>query len=37
MPKPAYLFVGTSESLLRMGTDFVLEDVDDAFVYVKEP
>jgi chemotaxis protein methyltransferase CheR len=37
MPKPAYLFIGASESLLRLGTDFVLEDVDDAFVYVKEP
>lgn len=37
MPRPAYLFVGASESLLRMGTEFVLEDVDNAFVYVKEP
>jgi len=33
---PGYLFVGSSESLIRATTEFVLEDVDDAFVYVKE-
>jgi chemotaxis protein methyltransferase CheR len=33
---PGYLFVGTSESLLRLTTDFILEEIDDAFVYVKQ-
>jgi chemotaxis protein methyltransferase CheR len=33
---PGYLFVGTSESLLRLTTDFILEDINDAFVYVKQ-
>ncbi|MBV9929111.1 MAG: protein-glutamate O-methyltransferase CheR [Acidobacteria bacterium] len=32
---PGYLFVGTSESLLRLTTDFSLEEMGDAFVYVK--
>ena len=36
MPDPAYLFVGASESLIRLNTGFVLEEVDGAFVYVKE-
>ena len=36
MPEPGFLFVGTSESLMRLRTAFVLEDVDDAFVYMKE-
>jgi len=34
---PGYLFVGTSESLLRLTTDFNLQEIDDAFVYVKQP
>ena len=34
---PGYLFVGSAESLIRATSDFDLEDVDDAFVYVKEP
>ena len=34
---PGYLFVGTSESLLRLTTDFNLEEMNDAFVYVKQP
>ena len=33
---PGYLFVGTSESLLRLTTDFILEELDKAFVYVKQ-
>jgi chemotaxis protein methyltransferase CheR len=33
---PGYLFVGTSESLLRLTTDFILEEINDAFVYVKQ-
>lgn len=37
MPAPGYLFVGSSESLIRATADFELEDVDDAFVYAKEP
>lgn len=34
---PGYLFVGASESLLRLTTDFNLEEINDAFVYVKQP
>jgi chemotaxis protein methyltransferase CheR len=37
MPVPSYLFVGSAESLVRATADYVLEDVDDAFVYMKEP
>ena len=36
MPAGGLLFVGVSESLLRLTRDFVLEDVDNAFVYKKE-
>jgi chemotaxis protein methyltransferase CheR len=36
MPAPGYLFVGASESLMRLTSDLILEDVDGAFVYVKE-
>lgn len=32
---PGYLFVGAAESLLRLTTDFILTEVDDAFVYAK--
>jgi chemotaxis protein methyltransferase CheR len=32
---PGYLFVGAAESLLRLTTDFMLSEVDNAFVYVK--
>jgi chemotaxis protein methyltransferase CheR len=35
MPKPAYLFVSVSESLLRVTNEFILEEVGGAFVYVK--
>ena len=35
MPEPAYLCVGASESLLRITDRFELEQVADAFVYVK--
>jgi chemotaxis protein methyltransferase CheR len=35
MPSPAYLFVGASESLLRVTRRFSLEEVGGAFVYVK--
>jgi chemotaxis protein methyltransferase CheR len=35
MPRPGYLFVGVSESLLRVGTAFELEQVGGAYVYVK--
>jgi chemotaxis protein methyltransferase CheR len=35
MPRPGYLFVGASESLLRATTEFELEEVGSAFVYVK--
>ena len=33
---PGYLFVGTSESLLRLTTDFTLEEINNAFVYVRQ-
>ena len=35
MPTPAYLFVGASESLLRVTDRFSLEEIGGAFVYVK--
>ncbi len=35
MPSPGYLCVGASESLLKLTTVFELEEVGDAFVYVK--
>ena len=34
MQRPAYLFVGVSESLLRLSTAFELEQVGAAFVYI---
>lgn len=33
--KPGYLFVGVSESLLKFTTDFDLQEIGNAFVYVK--
>jgi chemotaxis protein methyltransferase CheR len=33
MPRPAYLFTGASESLVRVSTEFELREVDGAFVY----
>jgi chemotaxis protein methyltransferase CheR len=33
---PGYLFVGVSEPLLRLATDFELREIGGAFVYVKE-
>jgi chemotaxis protein methyltransferase CheR len=35
MRPPGYLFVAASESLLRLATDFELQDIGNAFVYVK--
>jgi chemotaxis protein methyltransferase CheR len=35
MPTPGYLFVGASESLLRVTDRFMLQEIDGAFVYVK--
>jgi chemotaxis protein methyltransferase CheR len=35
MQRPAYLFVGVSESLLRLSTAFELEQVGAAFVYTR--
>ena len=35
MPTPGYLFVGASESLLRITDRFALHELDGAFVYVK--
>jgi chemotaxis protein methyltransferase CheR len=35
MPYPSYLFVGVSESLVRMKTAFEIDELGGAFVYVK--
>jgi chemotaxis protein methyltransferase CheR len=35
MPTPGYLFVGASESLVKVTDRFMLDDIDRAFVYVK--
>ena len=35
MPAKGYLFVGASESLLRLTADFELREIEDAFVYVR--
>jgi len=35
MPVPGFLCVGASESLLNVTTDYALEEIDGAFVYVK--
>jgi chemotaxis protein methyltransferase CheR len=35
MPVPGYLFVGASESLLRITDRFALHELDGAFAYVK--
>ena len=35
MPDPGYLFVGASESLLKITSAFELEEIGGAFVYVK--
>lgn len=35
MPRPGYLFVGVSESLLRVSSPFELEQIDDAHLYVR--
>lgn len=37
MPDDGYLFLGASESLTRLGTEFELAEVGDAFAYVKSP
>jgi len=37
MPEGGHLFVGVSESLLRLTTEFDLQEVDNAFVYVRKP
>jgi chemotaxis protein methyltransferase CheR len=36
MPRPGYLFVGMTESLLKIAPDFDLREIGDAFVYVKD-
>ena len=35
MPAPGYLCVGASESLLRISSRFELQEIHQAFVYVK--
>jgi len=34
---PGYLFVAASESLLKLSEDFELQEIGDAFVYVRRP
>jgi chemotaxis protein methyltransferase CheR len=35
MPRPGYLFVGAAESLLKITSDFELQEIGGAFVYVR--
>lgn len=37
MPAGGYLFVGASESLLKLTSEFELEEMNNAFVYVRRP
>jgi chemotaxis protein methyltransferase CheR len=37
MPDNGHLFVGASESLLKLTDQFELRDVNDAFVYLRKP
>jgi len=37
MPPEGHLFVGVSESLLKLTSDFELQEIGGAFVYVKKP
>ena len=37
MSRPGYLFVGASESLLKLTDDFELEEADGSFVYALKP
>lgn len=37
MPDGGHLFVGASESLLKLNTDFELREIADAFVYERKP
>jgi chemotaxis protein methyltransferase CheR len=36
MPKPGYLFLGAAESLLKFTTQFRLQEIGRAFVYIKD-
>jgi chemotaxis protein methyltransferase CheR len=36
MRPPGYLFVGASESLIRLAANYTLAEVNDAFVYLKQ-
>jgi chemotaxis protein methyltransferase CheR len=35
MPRPGFLFAGVAESLLRIGSTFELEQIGDAYLYVR--
>ncbi len=37
IPDGGHLFVGASESLLKLTSDFDLQEIGDAFVYVRKP
>lgn len=36
MPKEAYLFIGVSESLLRVQSKFIISEIGNAYVYLKK-
>jgi chemotaxis protein methyltransferase CheR len=37
MPAGGYLFLGASESLMRLGSEFVMDEVGSAFAYTRNP
>jgi chemotaxis protein methyltransferase CheR len=37
MPADGYLFIAASESLMRLGTGFVMDEVGSAFAYIQNP
>jgi len=37
MPRDGWLFLGASESLMRLATDFTMDEVGSAFAYVRKP
>jgi chemotaxis protein methyltransferase CheR len=37
MPAGGHLFIGSSESLLKLTQDFELQELGEAFVYLRQP
>jgi len=37
MPRDGWLFLGASESFMRLATDFAMDEVGSAFAYVRKP